>query len=90
MLERSSARLEGWLGVSSDGPEAEMMKEELLDQIARAINALPEDQRTAVELHYIHGSTLTEISQLMGRSQNAIGADQRGVKAIRHRMTETS
>ncbi|MFI5461363.1 MAG: sigma-70 family RNA polymerase sigma factor [Isosphaerales bacterium] len=91
VLERSSARLEEWLGVSSDGAEAQLMKEEQLDRIARAINQLPENQRTAVELHYIHGYTLAQISQQMGRSQNAVGAlIARGVKAIRKTMTETS
>jgi RNA polymerase sigma-70 factor (ECF subfamily) len=90
-LERSSARLEEWLRDSSDGPEAKILKEERLDQIARAINELPEDQRTAVELFYIHGFTLAEVGEQMGRTANAAGAlIARAVKAIRRRMTEDS
>jgi RNA polymerase sigma-70 factor, ECF subfamily len=90
-LERSSARLEEWLGDSADGPEAKLMKEELLDQIARAINQLPENQRTAVEYFHIHRCTVAEISQEMGLSKKAVaGLIERGVKAIRNKMRESS
>jgi RNA polymerase sigma-70 factor (ECF subfamily) len=91
MLERSSARLEEWLRDSSDGAEAKVLREERLDLIARAINALPEAQRTAIELSYIHGSTTAQIAQQMERSKKAVAAlIARGVEAIRQRMAEDS
>jgi RNA polymerase sigma-70 factor (ECF subfamily) len=86
-LERSSARLEEWLRDSADGPEAKILKEEQLEQIARALNELPEAQRMAFELFYIHGYTLAQLSQEMGRTKKAVAAlIARGVKAIRQRM----
>jgi RNA polymerase sigma-70 factor (ECF subfamily) len=86
-LERSSARLEEWLRDSADGPEAKVLKEEQLDQIARALNELPEAQRTAFELFYIHGFTLAQITQEMGRTKKAAAAlIARAVKAIRQRL----
>jgi RNA polymerase sigma-70 factor (ECF subfamily) len=71
-LERPSARLEEWLGDSSDSREAGVLREELLDQIARAISMLPEDQRTAFELHYFHGLLLDVTGQQMVRSKRAV------------------
>jgi RNA polymerase sigma-70 factor (ECF subfamily) len=90
-LERSSSRLEEWLGDSSGGPEDRMMKEELLDQVARAINCLPENQQTAVELFHIYKYSVAEIAQEMGLSKKAVGGlIERGVKAIRKSMNAAS
>ncbi|MGO9466606.1 MAG: sigma-70 family RNA polymerase sigma factor [Isosphaeraceae bacterium] len=66
-LKRSSERLETWLHDPCSGPEEKVLREEQLDQLARAINHLPSDQQTAVELHNIHAYTIAEISQQMGR-----------------------
>jgi RNA polymerase sigma-70 factor, ECF subfamily len=88
-LDQTSARLEEWLADSSDGPEAQVLKEDLLDQIARAIDDLPENLRTPVELHYIHGYRIADIAREMGISQNAVGARiTRGVIAVRERMND--
>ncbi len=90
-LERSASRLEEWLGNSSSGPEARMMQEELLDQVARAINQLPENQRTAVELFHIHRFSVAEIGQEMGLSKKAVGGlIERGVRTIRKNMTSAT
>jgi RNA polymerase sigma-70 factor, ECF subfamily len=90
-IDRSSARLEEWLRDGSDGPEAQMMKEELLDQAARAINHLPENQQTAVELFYIREYNVAQIALEMGLSKKAVGGlIERGVKAIRKTMNEAS
>jgi RNA polymerase sigma-70 factor (ECF subfamily) len=90
-LERSSARLEEWLRDAADGPEAKVLREEQLDQIARALNDLPEAQRIAFESFYIHGYTLTQISQDMGRTKKAVAAlIARAVQALRQRMAEDS
>ncbi len=87
----SSARLEAWLCASSLGPEAQTEREEQLDRIARAINSLPEDQRTAVEDFYIHGYKTRDIAQRMGPTQNAVGAlITRGVTTIREKLAESS
>src|SRR5262249_32343139 len=90
-LERSSTRLEEWLRDAADGPEAKVLREEQLDQIARALNELPEAQRIAFESLYIHGYTLAQISQDMGRTKKAVAAlIARAVQALRQRMAEDS
>ena len=89
-IEQSSSRLEEWLGDSSSGPEAQMMKEELLDQIARAINQLPENQRTAVELFHIHRYTVAEIGQEMGFRRSGRRADRAGSQNDPQDHDETS
>jgi RNA polymerase sigma-70 factor (ECF subfamily) len=90
-LNRSSARLEVWIQDSSLGPAERAEREDELDRIAKAINDLPEDQRTAFELFYIHECPVKEIGQRMDRTTNAAGAlIQRAVKAIRKRLNESS
>jgi RNA polymerase sigma-70 factor, ECF subfamily len=88
-LEESSARLEDWLRDSAEGPEALVIKEDLLDTLAGVINQLPPNQRTAVELFYIHGLTAGEIASQMGATKKAVGGlIARGIKTIRAKLRE--
>jgi RNA polymerase sigma-70 factor, ECF subfamily len=90
-LERSSARFEQWLCDPSLGPDGRAQKEDQIDEIAQAINDVPEDQRTAVELFYFHDVPVKEIAQQLGRSHNAAGAlIRRGAEAIRKRLSDSS
>jgi RNA polymerase sigma-70 factor (ECF subfamily) len=90
-IDQSSARVEQWIANSSDGPEARMMKEELLDQVARSLKCLLENQRTAIELFFFHEYTVAQIAQEMGLSKSAVGGlIERGVKALRKRMNDAS
>jgi RNA polymerase sigma-70 factor (ECF subfamily) len=90
-LDQTSARLEEWIADSSDGPDGRMMKEELLDQLARALNHLPENQQTAVELFYIREYSVARIGEEMGLSKKAVGGlIERGIKAIRKAMNDVS
>ena len=77
MLHRSALRLEGWLQDPGSGPDARILREEQLDRLARGINELPENQRTAVDLHYIHGATLAETAKQMGLTNRAVGRAHR-------------
>jgi RNA polymerase sigma-70 factor (ECF subfamily) len=86
-LEQSSARLEAWLTDASSRSDANVDPEDQLDAIAKAVNELPEHQRTAFESFYIHGFTVAQISQQMDRSTNAVGAlIARAVKTLRQRL----
>jgi RNA polymerase sigma-70 factor (ECF subfamily) len=83
-LEDSAARLEAWLADSLASPSERAERNEQLLQLAAALAQLPEDQRTAVELHYMQGCSLIEAGQRMGRGKRAVaGLLYRGLKRLR-------
>jgi RNA polymerase sigma-70 factor (ECF subfamily) len=87
-LEDSSARLEGWLADHSS-PSQRVQREETLLRLARALAELPPDQRTAVELHHLHGRSLKEVGAEMERSKEAIaGLLFRGIKKLREQLDD--
>src|SRR5262249_50925980 len=71
-LEQSSARLEAWLAVEQSPAEQAIRNEQLL-YLAEALERLPEDQRTAVELHHLKGLPLAEVAEVLHRSKGAVG-----------------
>jgi RNA polymerase sigma-70 factor (ECF subfamily) len=88
-LEASSARLEGWLAGEQSSPSEHVERQEQLLRLAGALAQLPEDQRQAVELHHLQGSTVAEVAQRMGRSNAAVGALlYRGLKKLRELVGE--
>src|SRR4029079_9356926 len=60
-LDESSSRLEALSG-SSPTPSRDAMHDEELIHLAAALAQLPDDQRTAIELHHLHGWSVTEIA----------------------------
>jgi RNA polymerase sigma-70 factor (ECF subfamily) len=83
-LGASSARLEAWLAVETDSPSERADRNERLLNLARALERLPDDQRRAVELHYLKGCTLAEVGQQLGRGKRAAaGLLFRGLKKLR-------
>ena len=55
--------------------------------LATALAALPDDQRTAVELRYLGECTLEEIAQMMNRSKpSAAGLLRRGLEELRLKL----
>jgi RNA polymerase sigma-70 factor (ECF subfamily) len=84
-LEASSARLEALLVDESQAPPDERLdREEKLLRLADALAKLPEDQRTAVELHHLQGLSVPEVSRLMGRSTASVaGLLRRGLQQLR-------
>ena len=71
-LEQSSAQLEAWLAVE-DSPSEQAIRNEQLLLLAEALERLPDDQRTAVELHHLRGQPLAEVAEVLGRSKGAVG-----------------
>jgi RNA polymerase sigma-70 factor (ECF subfamily) len=83
-LAESSAKLERALADPGSSPEQRAAREEELVRLAGALEALPDDQRTAVELKQLRGWTVAEVSQHMGRSEAAVaGLLRRGMERLR-------
>lgn len=84
-LEASSARLEALLVDDAQPPPGDRLdREERLLRLAGALAELPEEQRTAVELHHLQGHSVPEIGRLMGRSTASVaGLLRRGLARMR-------
>jgi RNA polymerase sigma-70 factor (ECF subfamily) len=89
-VEESSARLEGWLAADESTPRQRAERHEQTLQLARALERLPDDQRTAVELRHLFGRSVAEIGQQMGRTEPAVaGLLRRGLKMLRETITDS-
>ena len=65
-----------------------MRGEELL-RLSQALACLPEDQRRAVELHYLKGLPVAEVAEQIGRTRPAaVGLLFRGLKRLRELLGE--
>ncbi len=86
-LERSSRRLEGWLAAGDSSPGERAERNEELADLADALAALPDDQRQAMELHYLHGWPLAEIATHLGRTGKSVsGLLYRALRTLREEM----
>jgi RNA polymerase sigma-70 factor (ECF subfamily) len=83
-VDRSSADAAGWLAAAQSSPSQQVVWHEQLLRLAEALASLPDDQRTAVELHHLRGYSLAEVGREMGRSKEAVaGLLSRAVKRLR-------
>jgi RNA polymerase sigma-70 factor (ECF subfamily) len=83
-LDQSSARLEQWLEAVQTSPVDRVDKNEQLLRLAAALAQLPEPQRTAIELHHLHGLSLTATAQQLERTEPSVaGLLRRGLAALR-------
>jgi RNA polymerase sigma-70 factor (ECF subfamily) len=88
-LEESSARLEHWLAADQSSPSERAARQEELFRLAQALDQLPPDQRTAVELHHLQGRPVAELAALLERDAGAVGALlYRGLKKLRALLRE--
>jgi RNA polymerase sigma-70 factor (ECF subfamily) len=86
-VERSSARLEGWLADDQPSPSVEAQRHERALRLANALEFLPESQREALVLQHWHGWTLAQIARHMRRTEAAVaGLLKRGLKHLRQRL----
>jgi RNA polymerase sigma-70 factor (ECF subfamily) len=88
-VEESSARLEAWLAAGDESPSQRAVRQEQLLQLAGALARLPEDQRVAVELHYLQEASVADIAARMDRSEASVaGLLRRGLQRLREFLTE--
>jgi RNA polymerase sigma-70 factor (ECF subfamily) len=88
-LDESSACLEAWLASDATSPSQHAIRHEQLVLLAEALDAMPEDQRRAVELHHLKGHSLADVGRQMGRSKDSVaGLLRRGLKELRARMKD--
>lgn len=86
-VNKSSMRLEAFLKAEGSSPDQRAVKNEQLIEMADAMQSLPDDQRTAIELHYWQERPLAEIAELLDRSVPAVaGLLHRGLKKLREKM----
>jgi RNA polymerase sigma-70 factor (ECF subfamily) len=88
-LDQSSARLEAWLAAQQSSPSEQAVRQEELFHLAEALGQLPEDQRTAVEMHYLREAPLAEIAAAMQRTEPSVaGLLRRGLEKLRGQLQD--
>ena len=63
--------------IEPDDPEARLLREETLSQLAAALRGLEREEREIIVLHYERGWTLTEISERIGISYGMVKVKHR-------------
>jgi RNA polymerase sigma-70 factor, ECF subfamily len=90
-LDESSARLEAFLAAEQSSPSQRADREEQLRRLAKALGALPDGQREAVELRHLQGWHLADIAKHLGRTPAAVaGLLHRGLAQLRTLLEESS
>jgi RNA polymerase sigma-70 factor (subfamily 1) len=90
-FNESSRSLEELLAADDSWPSERVLCIEMFDQLADALGTLLEDERTAVELKYVHGCSVRFISQHMGRTGPAVGGLlKRGMRKLREALQVTA
>jgi RNA polymerase sigma-70 factor, ECF subfamily len=86
--DHSSAALDAWLS-GDHSPSEHVTREEQLLRLFDAMARLPEEQRLAIELHHLHGSTLQATALEMARSPASVaGLLRRALTSLRRDLNE--
>ncbi|HTN01272.1 MAG TPA: sigma-70 family RNA polymerase sigma factor [Planctomycetaceae bacterium] len=70
-LDQSASRLACLLSADQTSPSAGAVRAEEILGLAQAMAALPEDQRSVVELHHLKGLPVAEVAEILGKSRPA-------------------
>ncbi len=87
-VDEASSRLESYLVSAEESPSQVVLRHERLMGLAQGLEGLPDDQRRAVELHYLKGRSLAEVAREMDRSKPSVaGLLRRGLRDLRRRIS---
>jgi RNA polymerase sigma factor (sigma-70 family) len=87
LTRRRHERLAGELRPESDLGGAGLEAREPLDQLHRALGALPEDYRNALILHHFEGYTVEQVAELLNAPTGTVAARlSRGRAMLRERL----
>ena len=87
VIRGSASRAEMWLTDRQSSPAQRAERNEQLQQLAAALQKLPEAQREAIELFHLQGCSLKEVAEHLDRSGAAVaGLIHRGLKQLRQTM----
>jgi RNA polymerase sigma factor (sigma-70 family) len=76
-----------WLADRHSSPFERAERKEQLQQLATALQGLPDLQRESIELFHLQGCSLKEVSELLGRSGPSVtGLVHRELKQLRLEM----
>ncbi len=90
-LAESASRLNVWLADERSSPTHQVVRQEQLGRLYEALMKLPEDQRIAVEGKHLHGMTVDELSEQMGKTVAAVGGLlRRGMRRLRELLQHES
>lgn len=88
-FEQTSIQLEGVLAGEQTSPSENAVRHEQLIRLAEALEQLDQPQQEAVRLRHLHGWSLRQIADHLGRSESAVaGLIHRGLKRLRKLMRE--
>jgi len=88
-VEQSSAHLEALISAADSSPSEQAARQEQLERLAQALEQLPEDQRSAVQMQQIHDCSVEEIAEALGKSKSAVGGLlKRGMRRLREMMQQ--
>jgi RNA polymerase sigma-70 factor, ECF subfamily len=86
-LEDSSRRLDAWLAAEQTSPSQRVLREERYDQLAEALERLPDDQRAVIVLKHAQGLSVAEIGARLELTVASVaGLLRRGLQQLRESM----
>ena len=87
--EEDVVRPEDLLPAIEPGPDGEVLRQVLLEQVEEAIDELPPEQRAVFIAHELEGATFRELAQRWGVSVNTLLSRKRyAVLSLRARLQE--
>lgn len=87
--EEAESVLEGLLPPVADGPEAQVLRELLLEELERALEELPAEQRAVFVAQELEGASFKELAARWGVGINTLLSRKRyAVLRLRERLSE--
>jgi RNA polymerase sigma factor (sigma-70 family) len=84
---RPASFLDEWLASDDAGPEANYVREMLVDELAAALDELPAEQRAVFVAHELEGRSFKELSAETGVGINTLlGRKHAAVRHLRERL----